>query len=214
MDELLMPSIAEDIAALGIGVFVLVLYGFLFLLLLAQYLLHAFAMFRMAKKVGLQNAWMAFVPFTDVYLTGQIANVNSPKKVHAKRMLITYILFLATGLIYIVAAFVYGFAIGVGEHIVLGVLLFAGSAVLMFAASVCYSVFAYIAWYRICENFGGSNAIGWFLGALLGGLFCSSIVPPILFLILSGKNPAVVANGMVTVTPPPAAPHSDDVFGA
>ena len=213
MDELLMPSIADDIAALGLGVFVIAIYGFLFLLLLAQYLLHAFAMFRMAKKVGLQNAWMAFVPFTDVYLTGRIADVNSQKKVHAKRMLIAYIVFLATGLIYIVAAFVYGFAMGVGEHIVLGVLLFAGSAVLMFAASVCYSVFAYIAWYRICANFGGSNAIGWFLGALLGGMFCSSLVPPILFLILSGKNPAVVENGTVTVTPP-AAPSSDDVFGA
>ncbi len=215
MDELLLPGIAEDIAVLGIGIFMLVLYGFLFLLVIAQYLLNAFAMLRMAKKVGLPNGWMAFVPFADIYLLGQIADVNSQKKVNTKRLLITYIVFFATMLIYVFGAFVYGVAMGTGEGIALGVLLFAGAAVLFIAASICFSVFSYIAYYRICENFGGSNAIGWFLGILLGGMLCSSLVPVILLLILSGKTPAVTVAGSTVVTPPtPPAPPSDDVFTA
>ncbi|MBQ5389849.1 MAG: hypothetical protein IIU58_02970 [Clostridia bacterium] len=215
MDELLLPGIAEDIAALSLGIFVIVIYGFLFLLLLAQYLLNAFAMLRMAKKVGLPNGWMAFVPFADVYLLGQIADVNSQKKVNAKRLLLTFIALFVTLFLYIVGAFVYGFIMATGENIVLGVSLFVGTAVLMAAASICYSIFAYIAWYRICENFGGGNALGWFLGALLGSMLCSSLVPVILFLILSCKTPAMTVNGS-TVVPPaaPPAPPQDDVFTA
>ena len=127
MDELLLPGIAEDIAALSLGIFVIVIYGFLFLLLLAQYLLNAFAMLRMAKKVGLPNGWMAFVPFADVYLLGQIADVNSQKKVNAKRLLLTFIALFVTLFLYIVGAFVYGFIMATGENIVLGVSLFVGT---------------------------------------------------------------------------------------
>ena len=219
IDLLTTPAEEAALAAAGVAViFMVLLYGFLFLLLIAQYLLNAFAMLRIAKKVGLANGWMAFVPFADIYLLGQIADVNSQKKVNTKRLLITYIVFFAATLIYVFGAFVYGVSMGMGEGITLGVLLFVGTALLFSAAAICYSVFAYIAYYRICENFGEKNAIGWFLGILLGGMLCSSLVPVILLLILSGKTPAVTVAGSTVVTPPtppvPPAPPTDDVFTA
>ena len=213
MGEYYMPDYyydLEDALALGLGAGVMTLllafYAVMLLFAVAQYVVNAVAYYRMAKKTGVPRAWMAFVPVADVYLVGKLAEVSNAKK-HAKRMLITYCIFLGTMILYFFAFGLHMVLFTGGDDLSAAPLFF-GAALLMFAASIVYSVFSYIAIYRICENFGGENAIGWFLGMLLGSIFCSSLVATVLLIILSCKTPAV--SQAPTVAAPP--PQTDSVF--
>lgn len=197
--------------ALGLGMGMLtvmiVLYAIVFLIAIAQYVVNGIAMLRIAKKAGVPNGWMAFLPFTDIYLLGKVADVGGVKKNNVKRLMITYCIYFALLLLYIFAALVYVVLMAEGEVIV-AALIFFGTAILVLAASIVYSVFFYIAIYRICENFGGRNAVGYFLGMLLGSMFCSSLVHVILLLVLSFKTPASTDAPTVPVT----EPSPDSVF--
>ena len=50
----------------GLLTFLLILCGILLVLALAMYVVEGIALFRMAKKVGVPNGWMAFVPVTNM----------------------------------------------------------------------------------------------------------------------------------------------------
>lgn len=202
---------AGEAVGLGLGVFLIVLYAVAFVMIIAQYVLNGIALLRMAKKLGIPNGWMGFVPFTDVYLLGKIADTGAEKKVNAKRLLITYILFFVMLVLYMAVAVALGLVSAAEPDMTPAMLVVFILFLLVYIASaILLSVFMYIAYYRICENFGGTNATGWFLGILLGSLFCSSTVIPILLLILSFKTPAKTENPSAYVTPP--APPSDSVF--
>lgn len=170
------------------------------LLGLAVYILYGVAFYRMADKLGIPNGWMGFVPIANVYLLGKIADADEIAPKHAKRLLIAEIIALALSVVVIATAF------AAMEHE-------AATAALMFFAFVLIvvalvnTVFTYIAYYRICENFAPQNTKGYFLGILLGGMCCSDLIPPILLLVLSGNEPDSMMRVTYTEVPPP-----DNVF--
>lgn len=201
---------SETAIAAGMLSVMIVVYAVAFILVIAQYVMNAIALMKMAKKVGVPNGWMGFIPVAETYLLGRIADVSAPKKNNAKRLLIAISVFFGCLVLYMVVIFGAAFSgILSGEMTTAWVIWMLVGMLVYFAAAIVYSVFFYIAWYRICENFGGTSSVGYFLGMLLGGMFCSSLIPVILSLVLSSKTPAVTENG-VTVTPPP--PPTDSVF--
>lgn len=170
---------------------------------IAVYIMQAIALWRMAEKLGIPNGWLAFIPIANVWLLGKIADAGERSPKHAKRLLVMEILtvvltFLVCG--FLVAATVSGWE---GYTFIMGLL-----SVALIILAIVYTVFSYIACFRICEDFAPENAVGWFLGILLGGLCCSSLIPPILMLILSGKEPASGAPKATYTEVPPR----DDVF--
>lgn len=191
-------------------------YAFAFLLLVAQYVTGAIALLRIAKRLGIPRGWMAFIPVADAYLLGQIANVNTPKKNHVKRLVISACGNAAALVIYFVLMFLYAFAMEWLDPdnpiwLVLTLALF-GLALLCLAAVVLYLVFYYMAIWRVCENFGGEWKLGYFLGCILGTQFCSGLVQSILLLILSCKTPAVSPVPTASAESPAERTSNDDVF--
>ena len=216
----LYPSIydifeTQEAALGGMVAFLVIFYALMFAFSIAMYVMEGIALLRMAKKTGVPNGWMGFVPVANVYLLGRIADAGTGKRKHAKRLLISYIAIYGSMIPFFIA---YGVAMYLiildTEAAFIPLLLMLLFALVMMAAAVCASVFVYIAFYHIAKNFGGESGTGYFVGMLVGAFVCP-IVSYILMLILSGKNPAMVENGTVTVTPPvPPVPPQDDVFGA
>ena len=204
-------EIAAATFAGSLLVILLAVYIVVMMFALAQYLINAIAFMRMAKKVGIPNGWLSFIPFADVYLIGKIADVSSKKKINAKRLLITEIIFTMLLVLYMILAFSLGALSAISDGVFAGgMIAFLVIALLYFAAAVCLTVFAYIAYYRIAQNFGGSSDTGWFVGILLGGLLVSSLVPTVLLLILSFKTPEKTVGS--TKEEPIPVEASDSVF--
>ena len=155
---------------------------------LACYILQGVALYRMAGKLGIDSPWLAFIPIANIWMLGKIADASESIPKHAKRLLILEIL------LFIPFAGVLGVGTGAllagaGRLDAAGIAVMGIFAVAVFVIAIVYSIFAYIAYYRICENFAPENKTGYFLGMLLGGMCCSTLIPPILMLILSGKEP-------------------------
>lgn len=55
-------------AMLFVGLFVL----FLFILALIGYIPFSLGLFRMAQKCGIENPWLAWVPYADLYIMGRL----------------------------------------------------------------------------------------------------------------------------------------------
>lgn len=202
----------QEAALGGMIAFLVIFYAMMFVFGIAMYVMEGIAMLRMAKKTGVPNGWMGFVPVANVYLLGRIADAGTGNRKHAKRLLVSYIALFVSLIPYFVTYAVAIFSmIAEAEMAIVPLVLMLVFALIMLAIAVCCSVFCYIAYYHICKNFGGDSGTGYFVGILVGSFVCP-IVSVILMLILSGKTPAMVENGTVTVTPQPSVPHTDDVF--
>ncbi len=198
----------EDIGAVFgfLFAFLAVIYVIALVFGIAQYVINGVSIMRLAKKVGLPNGWLGFIPFADVYMLGKIADAGSEKKVNAKRLLVTEIVFCVLLVVYLVLSFAMGFASEAASGAFVGLLVaFLFVALLYLAAAICLTVFTYIAYYRISQDFGGNSATAWFVGIILGGFLVSSLVPCVILLILSFKEPRSAVKAadepVVTVTP-------------
>lgn len=155
------------------------------------YVLVGLALYRMAERLGIENAWLGFIPVASVWLLGKIADASEPAPKHANRLLLLELLSIALSVIFAVIARVVG-----------GVL----AASVMLAASVLsivLTVFTCIALYRICLDFDVANAILWFLGIVIGGFLCTPICAAILLFLLSGKEPRSAAPRATYTEVPP-----------
>lgn len=175
-----------------------------FLMSLAVYILQGVALYRMAKKLEIDSPWLAFVPIANVWMLGKIADANEVTPKHAKRLLISSVILL------IPLAGVMGVVVGAllsGNETLCAaaIALMIAFCVIVFVTAIVYSVFTYIAYYRICQNFAPEQTTGYFLGILLGDMCCSSMIPLILLLILSGKEP--MSGRKITYTAPFGSEH-------
>lgn len=161
---------------------------FSLLMSLAFYILQGVALYRMAKKLEIDSPWLAFVPIANVWMLGKIADANEATPKHAKRLLISSAILLIP-LAGIMGAVVGALLSGNDTLGTAGIALMIAFCVIVFVTAIVYSVFTYIAYYRICQNFAPEQTTGYFLGILLGGMCCSSMISLILLLILSGKEP-------------------------
>lgn len=61
-------SMVEGLIASGMIVFILAIIGIACLFVIALYVLQAVALYKMAKKLGHQYPWMAWIPYANTYL--------------------------------------------------------------------------------------------------------------------------------------------------
>ena len=185
------PSLLTEIAdAFGpmLGV-IISMYAVMFLFAIAMYVMNAIAIMRMAKRTGVRNGWLAFIPIGDIYLLGRISDAGKGKRIRTKMLMTTVIVFAV--LYVVLIAVLVGAIVSASMFDTILDMFIAplfGTLALLLIAAVCLTVFEYIAYYYICENFGGSSGIGYFVGILLGYFFMP-IVSVVLLLILSGKQP-------------------------
>jgi len=67
---------AEESTTLGLGMMILLVYGFIMLLGIALYIYSAFALMAIAKKTGTEPAWLAWIPVANMVLISKIAKMH------------------------------------------------------------------------------------------------------------------------------------------
>lgn len=165
-----------------VGWFVLLIVAiFALCISLAEYLLFAFGLYRMAKNLGLPSPWMAFVPILSSYLLGLIAEKDSMGKRTLKYSWILIISQVVTSAF----AIVYYFVI-IASH-VLGSVGFLAIFILIYGAlNIAACVLYYIALYRVYKIFDADNAP---IFIILSIFFTISV--PILVFVLRNRQPLI-----------------------
>lgn len=162
-------------AVAGFGAFVfgvlLLIYLFTIGLSIATYVLNSLGMYAIAKRRGIHNPWLAWVPVGNVWVLGSISDqyqyVAKGKVRNRRKVLLgLYIAIVAATVLLFVMAFVTGIRIGLseGNTAAIGAAAggyFAGAILFYFAMIVLalvQTVFAYIALYDLYASCEPGNA--------------------------------------------------------
>ena len=163
--------------------------------------------FRMARKIGMTNPWMFWIPMANVYAMGNLADQQAAlcegrSTAFRKKMLAWNIVIICAALFFVIAmvpilvvATVHGTMDENGtvtipeaymEDLVGPSLFFLFSLLVLLVLSVIYLVVYYKVLYRIFKLYAPDGAVG----LLILSIFVNAAIPAI-FLILSGKEPAL-----------------------
>ena len=163
--------------------------------------------FRMARKVGMNNPWMFWIPLANAYAMGNLADQQASlcegrSTTYRKKMLAWNIVIICAALFLVIA--MVPILLVVSAHGTMGqdgtvtvpekymedlagpALFFLFSLLAFLVLSVFYLVVYYKVLYRIFKLYAPDGAVG----LLLLSIFVNIAVPAI-FLILSGKEPAL-----------------------
>lgn len=202
----------------------LIVYMFVIGYSVLAYIGQGLGMFRMMRSAGMSNPWMGWVPGCNIYAMGNIADhqtaVNEGNDTRYRKKLlvwtiVTYVLatlFIIACVIVTAVATVNGMVDQNGElietpehdmEVLVGPSMFClASAFAFLAFYIVYMVYYYIAVHKIYKLFAPGGAVG--LTVL------SVFVPvavPIIFLVISKRQPVYVNSGSGDSDPtPPTSP--------
>lgn len=163
--------------------------------------------FRMARKIGMTNPWMFWIPMANVYAMGNLADQQAAlcegrSTAFRKKMLAWNIVIICAALLFVIAmipilvvATVHGTMDENGtvtipeaymNDLVGPSLFFLFSLLVLLVISVIYLVVYYKVLYRIFKLYAPDGAVG----LLILSIFVNAAIPAV-FLILSGKEPAL-----------------------
>lgn len=189
------PSVS---AGLGVAAFTFVItLVFAAAIGIAFYLLYAFGVYRMAKRLGVPAPGLAFVPIVNVFTLGKIAEtpVNGKKPLPYGALLLIFSIaqnvlaylsvFRFVGSIIKYSEYYYGGQLyDVTEAEILALIgEFSLYIMLIAVLSIVYSIFTYVALYKAYKLFAPDNAA---LYIVLSILF--SIATPIIVFCLRNKT--------------------------
>lgn len=186
----------EEIFALlfssGMIIFTLIVIGIAFLIFAAVYVLQALAIYRMAKKVGVENAWGAWIPIFQTWVMFQIS--DKPFKI----LLFNKEIESRNNAFWVYMAVVWGGTIVMSAVGSLAAIPYVGlifgllSGVLSLAYRFAIVLFLYPLYHDIYEIFMPEQAVGFSVATIICS-FVAPIVNVVLLLIASGKDPVLSA---------------------
>ena len=163
--------------------------------------------FRMARKIGMTNPWMFWIPMANAYAMGNLADQQASlcdgrSTTYRKKMLAWNIVIICAALLLVIA--MVPILLVVSVHGTMGqdgtvtvpekymedlagpALFFLFSLLAFLVLSVFYLVVYYKVLYRIFKLYAPDGAVG----LLILSIFVNVAIPAV-FLILSGKEPAL-----------------------
>ena len=188
-----------DITSAFSVIFLVLYYMFVFAVSLATYLLQAFAIFKMAKNMGYNNPWLAFIPFANVYMFGKVAETyiksdGRPSAKFSKILLTLQIILMAILVLLVVLIVMVLFFEATGTYflspeietlaasaMVLPVLL---AIFAMLGVAIAYAIINYVALWRIFALYNYKNATLFLVLTLFVG-----VLTPIFLFVLRNKEP-------------------------
>ena len=180
-------------------VFVLAVMAVAMIGVLAIYIMNAIATMRMAKKIGFEKPWLAWIPFATTYLFGKISETPDKPRKTAKLLLLLHIAFSVLAGVYAFGVGFMSFAAAQLETsynyeaaeitMIVAMCVMLVTFVVYMASAIAFSVIYYMAFYRIAKLFGGAQYMVYFLLGLIPIFFGISISFPIAMLVLSGREP-------------------------
>lgn len=188
-----------SIASVVTVFFYAVYYLFVFAFSIATYLLQAFGIYKMAKNMGFENPWLAFIPFANIYMFGKVAETyiksdGRPSAKFSKILLILQIILVVLLISLIVIMVALLLFDGIGTYyissdfqaltysammipLILGILA-------IFGVAITYNIVFYIALWRIFALYNYKNATLFLVLTLFVG-----VLTPIFLFILRNKEP-------------------------
>lgn len=181
-----MMSYSYDYLENGMWLLMRTLFSMPTLMGIAAYVLTALALYTVAKRRGLKNPWLAWIPVADSYLLGSLSDqyryvVNGENKSKRKILLVLRILIavMSTALFAVLIAMCIqafgGIMRGIGEDELVGQIL--GLALSLFGLSlpligiaIAYTVFRYMALYDVYKSMDPSNCILFLVLSILFGI--------------------------------------------
>lgn len=171
---------AALLAVLGLMIVAVAALGITF------YLLGAFGLYNIAKRRGMNNAFMAFIPIANTYYLGKLAddiNATMNKKTNnAKRILTLIILVLGLGF---VAGIVGGVSVGINMLAAKSGMFYSSAiitiftvllSIALFACNITLLIFEYIALYTVYKEYSPNNATVFLVLTILFSDAASSII--------------------------------------
>ena len=184
----------------------LVIYLVSFIVSIVMYVLQSLGMYTIAKRRGINNPWLAWVPYGSVWILGSIADdyqlkVNNAVK-NRRKVLLALSIVIAALFLVILALYVYLIVMLVGSRgmeMMMGallVLLLVGSALLV--AAVINAVFQYICLYELYASCDPNNKTLY----LILSIFVNCLISILIFICRNKDNglypaPRPVAYGYV-----------------
>lgn len=181
-----MMSYSYDYLENGMWLLMRTLFSMPTLMGIAAYVLTALALYTVAKRRGLKNPWLAWIPVADSYLLGSLSDqyryvVNGENKSKRKILLVLRILIavMSTALFAVLIAMCIqafgGIMRGIGEDELVDQIL--GLALSLFGLSlpligiaIAYTVFRYMALYDVYKSMDPSNCILFLVLSILFGI--------------------------------------------
>lgn len=181
----------------------LVMYAFMFLLFIGLYVAESLSIYKLCKKLNIDNAFLGFIPFGNSYKFGEIADVlcqrnrDNTKLRYKKLLLILHIAVVAAVLLFFVPYFALIIsAMLLPEEvaalaIICALLVVLVAFFILMAVSVAQSVFYFMALYKIFEYTDKKNSTLYFVLSLVLLFVASFSFAPYIFLLIIafGKKP-------------------------
>ena len=181
-----MMSYAYDYLEDGMWLLMRTMFGMPTLMGIAAYVLTALALYTVAKRRGLKNPWLAWIPVADSYLLGSLSDqyryvVNGENKSKRKILLVLRILIavMSAALFAVLIAMCIqafgGIMRGIGEDDlmdqILGLALsLLGLSLPLIGIAIAYTVFRYMALYDVYKSMDPSNCILFLVLSILFGI--------------------------------------------
>lgn len=137
----------------GIVMFVFAIIGFTFLLVIGMYIITAIPLYKMAKKMGKDNAWLAWIPIGNQYIMYTIPDKPYDLfngKIHFEER---YKAFIMSLVVSYGGSIIYGMFSGLSVIPILGVFMFILAWLIWFAAIVCAYIIQYPMYKDIYDTF-------------------------------------------------------------
>ena len=207
----------QDYLESGLWLILRSLFGMPMLVSIATYVLTALALYTIAKRRGLKNAWLAWIPVADCWLLGSLSDqyqyvVNGQHKSRRKilllfRILITIMWISLMGLLANLFFHAFGSILwgSMNDDQIFQVLHQAMNLLVLclplVGASIAYAVFRYMALYDIYKSLDPANCV---LFLVLSILF--SVTKPFFLFFSRNKDEGMPPRKQ----PAQAAPSSND----
>lgn len=210
------------------AVIYLIVYFFLLIYSVLAYVGISLGGFRMGRKAWMSNPWMFWIPGCNIYALGNLADTSCSLREYKstnyrKKLLTWFIVSMASVFVWAISFAVVAVIASSEEllhengymtppeyeteRMVVPVLIFLLLTGVLIALYTVYMVFYYIALHKIYKLYAPSGAAGLTVLSVL-----VSVAIPVIFLVLSGRAPAVAVESGDT-TPPPADPAGSGGMG-
>jgi hypothetical protein len=192
------------------AVIYLIVYFFLLIYSAFAYIGMSLGGFRMGRKAGMSNPWMFWVPGCNIYALGNLADTSCSLREYKfanyrKKLLTWFIVSMAAIFVWCISLAVVAVAATSADRMhengymtppeyetdamVVPVLIFLLLTGVFMALYTVYMVFYYIALHKIYKLYAPDGAAGLTVLSVL-----VSVSIPVIFLVLSGRDPAVAVN--------------------
>ncbi len=172
---------------------------------LLTYVAISYGLYSIAQACGIRNPWLAWIPFGRDYILGSVADHQTERNEsrttkYRKRLLalnivttvLAVILCIALIVVVVIALMNSGSTLEtdpdlLADNILSNSLVLVVVGLMLSAAAIAYSVFFYIAIYKVYQLVDPKNAVLYIVLTILIG-----IASPIIFFIIAKKHPVYV----------------------